>query len=61
MKRDHDSVLYVGNDKYVIEHLNRISVCHTYWVKTTGMLRDDMAALEQHYFENETVIFQKDD
>ena len=50
LNRDHDSVLYIGHDKDTIEHLNNISICHTYWVKTTGMIDNDLNAIKENFF-----------
>ena len=47
---DHDRVLYIGNNKAVIEHLNNINLCHTYWVKTSGMIHHDFKTIEDNYF-----------
>lgn len=50
--RDHDGVLYIGHDKAVIDHINRIDICHTYYVKTDGLTHRDLDQLQQRFFND---------
>ena len=33
----------------MIDHLNRINICHTYWVKTSGMITEDFKQLADKF------------
>ena len=44
--KQHDCVLYVGNDKNSIENIQQIDACHVYQVKTNGMLPKDIKRIE---------------
>ena len=47
LEKNHDSVLYVGNDKRSVENLRHINACHVYHIKTNGMLTKQMDAIEK--------------
>ena len=44
-------MLYIGHDKETVDHLNKIGVCHTYWVKTKGLIHHDLDRISSHYFD----------
>ena len=49
LERRNESVLYVGHNKELIEHLAQINACHTYYVKTPGMTIYDMQFIAKKF------------
>ena len=49
LKKEHNNVLYVGCNKDVIDHMSQIQACNTYFVKTKGMLFQDMKKIERKF------------
>ena len=41
--------MFIGHNKDLIEHLNNINVCHTYYVKTNGMTIYDMENIKNEF------------
>ena len=46
----HDEMLYVGNDKEVVDHLHDIGLCKTYLVETKGLTVDGMDEIKRKFF-----------
>ena len=53
-KKDHDSVLYVGNNKDTIDNLQGMQACNTYLVQTKGLLAKDMRKIEAQFLDFNT-------
>ena len=51
LKYDHNNVLYIGNDKNVIELLKKHNFCHTFYVKTKGITERDLNKIYEKYFK----------
>ena len=46
----HDDMLYVGHDKKVIEHLEAIGICRTYFCETKGLTEDGIHDIKRQFF-----------
>lgn len=50
MKKEDNNVLYIGNDKNIIQYLHKINLCHCYLVQEKGLTQQDLIKIESKYF-----------
>ena len=50
LKKSHDEMLYIGNDKDIIEHLKSIKICKTYLSKTNGLTKNALQDIQRTHF-----------
>jgi len=50
LKRSHAGMLFIGNQKEVVSHLNAIKLCKTHLVDTDGLTETEMEEIQNKYF-----------
>ena len=50
LQKKHENVLYISGNKNEIDIVNKINVCHTYYVKTQGLTPNDLQSILKKYF-----------
>ena len=61
LERRNESVLYIGHNKELIEHLAQINACHTYYVKTPGMTIYDMQFIAKKFKFGDTTVQEEEE
>ena len=51
----HENILLVGCNKVLIDDLNQINACNTYYVKTNGVTLRNCTCIEKAFFSNEKI------
>ena len=49
LKRDHDELLFVTNNKQDLDQINKINLCDTYFIETKGMTSQNMIYIENKF------------
>lgn len=50
LQRSHDEMLYIGNNRDTVSHLNRIKICQTFLCQTKGLTEKAFAEIQESHF-----------
>ena len=51
LHRGHHEMLYVSNDKEVLDHVRKVGICKTLYIKTKGLLQSDLDTIYRDYID----------
>ncbi len=60
LRKQHNEILYVGNDKDIIQHLENIKACEVYYCATKGLTQNGINAVQDGYFYDLNFVYVDD-